>query len=72
VLDYALASEGVINNILDFNIGVKKITIHVVLLLELQNTKEDTNNNTNVTYQTQIENYDTTRTTANKMFLLRD
>lgn len=72
MLDYALASEGVINNILDFNIGVKKITIHVVLLLELQNTKEDTNNNTNVTYQTQIENYDTTRTTANKMFLLRD
>lgn len=56
MLDYALASEGVINNILDFNIGVKKITIHVVLLLELQNTKEDTNNNTNVTYQTQIQN----------------
>jgi len=55
VLDYALASVGVINNILDFNIGVKKITTHVVLLLlELQNTKEDTNNNTNVTYQTQI------------------
>lgn len=54
--DYALASEGVINNILDFNNGVKKITTRVVLLLELKNTTEDTNNNTNVTYQTQIEN----------------
>jgi hypothetical protein len=56
VTDYALASEGVINNILDFNNGVKKITTRVVLLLELKNTTEDTNNNTNVTYQTQIEN----------------
>lgn len=54
--DDALASEGVINNILDYNIGVKKITTHVVLLLELKNTTEDANNNTNVTYQTQIVN----------------
>lgn len=45
MLDCALASEGVINNILDFNIGVKKITTNVVLLFELINKKEDTNNN---------------------------
>ena len=56
MIDYALASEGVINNILHFSSGVKKITTHVVLLLELKNTTEDTNNNRNVTYQTQIQN----------------
>ena len=56
MIDHALASEGVINNILDFNNGVKKITTHVVLLLQLKNITEDTNKNTNVTYQTQIEN----------------
>lgn len=54
-IDYALTSEGVINNILDFNIGVKKITTHVALLLELKNITEDKNNNTNGTYQTQLE-----------------
>jgi hypothetical protein len=55
MIDYALASVGVINNILDINIEVKKISTHVLLLLELKNTTEDTNNNTKVTYQTQIE-----------------
>jgi hypothetical protein len=45
VTDYALASESITDNILEFQTGEEIIGAHVLLLLELQNITEDTNNN---------------------------
>ena len=37
--DFALASEDVVNNILDFKVGVEIISSNMLLLLELENIK---------------------------------
>ena len=52
--DYVLASEGIINRILHFNIGVEVISSHTLLLLWLENIIADTHNNTN-TCQAQLQ-----------------
>lgn len=52
VINYALVSEGIINNILDFKIGVEIIITHMPLLLELENITDDTN----IICQTQLQN----------------
>lgn len=51
----ALASEGKINNILGFKIRVGIISSYLSLLFETENTMEDTNNNTNITCETQLQ-----------------
>jgi hypothetical protein len=55
VIDCALPSEGIINNILYFKTGVEIISVHKLLLLEIENITEETNNNTNITCQTQLQ-----------------
>lgn len=55
VSDYALASESIIDNILEFQTLEEIIGAHVLLLLELQNIIEDTNNNNNNTCPTQLQ-----------------
>jgi hypothetical protein len=47
VIDYTLASEGILRHILDFKIGVEVISTHMPLLIELDNIVQDRNNEIN-------------------------
>ena len=55
MINYTLVSEGIINSILGFKIGVEIISSHMPLLLELEKITGDTNNNTNIICQTQLQ-----------------
>jgi len=39
VTDFALAPEDIVNNILDFKVGVEIISSNMLLLLELENIR---------------------------------
>lgn len=55
MINYTLVSEGITNNILGFKNGVEIISSHMLLLLELEKVTDDTNNNTNIICQTQLQ-----------------
>ena len=55
VINYTLVSEGIINNILGFKIRVEIISSHMPMLSELEKITDDTNNNTNIICQIQLQ-----------------
>ena len=55
MIDYALASEGIINNVLHFRIEIEIISNHMRLLEELDNIIQERNENNNAVNQAQSQ-----------------
>jgi hypothetical protein len=55
VIDYALASNGIICNVIDFKVAIEIISSHMLLLVELENIMEgEVNTKSYARPQTQI------------------